>query len=139
MVGNEYIGVDAEYLKELEEKAKKVDYYKGIIDGINMVADRKKECDECPHAKCLYEADRKTESNSEKPNDCDYAVNPSGDAWECSCYQTTLCEHQKEDFNPDGTINIVECKDEPQTEEEYINNLPWVEVGNGEQTERSEE
>ena len=61
-------------------------------------------------------ADRKTEqSNSEKPNDCDYAVNPSGDAWECSCYQTTLCEHQKEDFNPDGTINIVECKTE-QTE-----------------------
>jgi hypothetical protein len=63
-------------------------------------------------------ADRKTEpSNSEKPNDCDYAENPSGDVWECSCYQTTICEHQKEDFNPDGTINIVECKTEPQTEE----------------------
>ena len=61
-------------------------------------------------------ADRKTENSSEKPNNCDYAENPSGDVWECSCYQTTLCEHQKEDFNPDGTINIVECKDEPQTE-----------------------
>ena len=24
---------------------------------------------------------------------------------------------------------------EPQTDEEYINNLPWTEVGNGEQTE----
>ena len=24
---------------------------------------------------------------------------------------------------------------EPQTDEEYINNLPWTEVGNGEQTD----
>ena len=33
----------------------------------------------------------------------------------------------------------VECKfepkDEPQTDEEYINSLPWTEVGNGEQTD----
>ena len=77
--------------------------------------------------KCLHmfyhhivRADRKTEpSDSEKPNDCDYAVNPSGDVWECSCYQTTLCEHQKEDFNPDGTINIVECKTEQTTSTPY--------------------
>ena len=36
-----FVYVDVNYLKELEEAAKKVDYYKGIIDGINMVADRK--------------------------------------------------------------------------------------------------
>ena len=28
-----------------------------------------------------------------------------------------------------------EKADEPQTDEEYINNLPWTEVGNGEQTD----
>lgn len=37
-----------------------------------------------------------------------------------------------------ATVDEDEPKTEPQTEEEYINNLPWVEVGNGEQTERSE-
>ena len=66
------------------------------------------------------EADRKTESDSEKPNDCDYAENPSGDVWECGCFLDTYCEHQIYDRNPDGTINIVECgyepKDEPQTD-----------------------
>ena len=65
-------------------------------------------------------ADRKTESNSEKPNNCEYAENPSGDVWECGCFLDTYCEHQIYDRNPDGTINIVECgyepKDEPQTD-----------------------
>ena len=49
----EFVYVDVDYLKELEEKAKKVDYYKGIIDGINMVIDRK------------------TENSSEIPNNCE--------------------------------------------------------------------
>ena len=57
---------------------------------------------------------------SEKPNNCEYVENPSGDAWECGCFLDTYCEHQIYDRNPDGTINIVECgyepKDEPQTE-----------------------
>lgn len=68
----------------------------------------------------LIEADRKTESSSEIPNNCEYAKNPSGDVWECGCFLDTYCEHQIYDRNPDGTINIVECgyepKDEPQTE-----------------------
>lgn len=34
-----WIYVDVDYLKELEEKAKKVDYYQGIIDGITMCKD----------------------------------------------------------------------------------------------------
>ena len=34
-----FVYVDANYLKELEETAKKVDYYKGIIDGIMMCKD----------------------------------------------------------------------------------------------------
>ena len=74
--------------------------------------------------------DRKTEpSNSEKPNnsldkdtnvrskpnDCKYAVNPSGDVWECGCCLEIFCEHQIYDRNPDGTLNIVECGFEPKT------------------------
>ena len=43
MTEQKFVYVDANYLKELEETAKKVDYYKGIIDGINMVIDRKTE------------------------------------------------------------------------------------------------
>ena len=77
--------------------------------------------DAVQNGKFIINDDRKIEpSNSEKPNDCDYAENPSGDVWECSCYQTTICEHQQEDYNPDGTINIVECKTEPQTEVETM-------------------
>ena len=60
------------------------------------------------------------ERDSEKPNNCEDAENPSGDVWECGCFLDTYCEHQIYDRNPDGTINIVECgyepKDEPQTE-----------------------
>ena len=43
MAEQNFVYVDANYLKELEETAKKVDYYKGIIDGINMVIDHKDE------------------------------------------------------------------------------------------------
>ena len=61
--------------------------------------------------------DRKTEPNSsEKPNNCEYAENPSGEVWECGCFLDTYCEHQIYDRNPDGTINIVECGYEPKTE-----------------------
>lgn len=42
---------------------------------------------------------------------CKYAVNPSGDVWECSCYVTMHCEEQEYDINPyDDTINVVLCK-----------------------------
>jgi hypothetical protein len=61
-------------------------------------------------------ADRKTENSSEKPNNCEYAENPSGDVWECGCFLDTYCEHQIYDRNPDGTINIVECGYEPKDE-----------------------
>lgn len=36
MSDQRWIYVDIDYLKELEEKAKKVDYCQGIIDGIMM-------------------------------------------------------------------------------------------------------
>lgn len=39
MTEHNYVYVDVNYLKELEEKAKKVDYYKGVIDGIMMCKD----------------------------------------------------------------------------------------------------
>ena len=62
------------------------------------------------------EALEQTESNSGKPNNCEYAENPSGDVWECGCFLDTYCEHQIYDRNPDGTINIVECGYEPKDE-----------------------
>ena len=61
-------------------------------------------------------ADRKDENCSEKPNNCEYAENSSGDVWECGCFLDTYCEHQIYDRNPDGTINIVECGYEPKDE-----------------------
>ena len=39
MTEHNYVQVDANNLKELEETAKKVDYYKGVIDGIMMCKD----------------------------------------------------------------------------------------------------
>lgn len=70
-----FVYVDVDYLKELEETAKKVDYYKGIIDGINMVADRKTEpqrgCDaDCNEdcAECAKETELwKAEQTEPKP------------------------------------------------------------------------
>ena len=29
--------------------------------------------------------------------------------WECSCWPKLGCEFQVKDYNPDGTVNIVEC------------------------------
>lgn len=75
MAEQNFVYVDVNYLKELEETAKKVDYYKGIIDGINMVIDRKTE---------------QTEPQTENPCDgcvCDdgkhlmYCMHCKGIAW----------------------------------------------------------
>ena len=78
MMEQNFVYVDANYLKELEETAKKVDYYKGIIDGINMVADRK------------------TENDSEIPNNC------------------KDCEHWND--TEDGCADRHGCKTETQTD-----------------------
>ena len=82
-------------------------------------------------------------SNSEKPNNCEYAENPSGDVWECGCFLDTYCEHQIYDRNPDGTINIVECgyepKDEPTISKmEQVDKDTNVRSKDEPQTERSE-
>lgn len=40
---------------------------------------------------------------------CKNAV-PDGDGgWECLAYRKCDCEHQKRDYNPDGTVNFVWC------------------------------
>ena len=39
---------------------------------------------------------------------CQYAVMGVG-GWECSGYPKVLCEFQVKDYNPDGTVNVVEC------------------------------
>ena len=110
-------------------------------------------------------ADRKTESNSEKPNNCEHITE---DGVTCAKYPACddcldnplnkvkgserlvkgsertdcdTCKHNKLEWYSevcDGCSKAhsnYEPKDEPQTDEEYINNLPWTEVGNGEQTD----
>lgn len=46
-------------------------------------------------------------TNSKKP--CKFAINPSGNCWECAVYRSTYCADQKFDRNPDGSVNIVIC------------------------------
>lgn len=43
----------------------------------------------------------------EKP--CEWAENPSGAVWECNAH-STQCAHKHADTNPDGSVNIFECK-----------------------------
>jgi hypothetical protein len=40
---------------------------------------------------------------------CKFAINPSGDCWECGVYRDTYCADQREDKNPDGSVNTVIC------------------------------
>lgn len=51
----------------------------------------------------------------EKP--CKFAVNNSGDVWECGCYRKTFCHEQQFDYNPDGSLNIIVCGYKPPKEE----------------------
>ena len=44
---------------------------------------------------------------AEKP--CKWAENPSGSVWECYC-RSVECVHKYEDTNPDGSVNLFECK-----------------------------
>lgn len=45
---------------------------------------------------------------------CKYAINPSGDCWECSAYKLIDCSAQKYDLNPDGSVNVVKCTAESE-------------------------
>lgn len=49
----------------------------------------------------------RSERMADRP--CKFAINTSGDCWECGCFLDTYCEHQIYDRNPDGTLNIVKC------------------------------
>ena len=59
------------------------------------------------------------------------------DCYNCKRYETEgeciECHYEPKD-EPTG-YNLSPVEDEPQTDEEYINSLPWTEVGNGEQTD----
>lgn len=69
MTEQKFVYVDVDYLKELEETAKKVDYYKGIMDGIMMCKDEPQTHDIRTNThECVKDTHDKTESNSEKPN-----------------------------------------------------------------------
>ena len=41
---------------------------------------------------------------------CKFAINPSGDCWECTCWRNTYCADQIFDINPDDTVNAVTCR-----------------------------
>ena len=58
------INVDAEHLEELEEKAKRHDFFEGYIKGIEVAFTFAEEL-----VKSISNC--KTESNSEKPNNCE--------------------------------------------------------------------
>ena len=49
---------------------------------------------------------------------CKFAVDNSGEVWECGVYHSTYCVEQHNDLNPDGSVNIVECMYDPDEEEE---------------------
>ena len=108
--------------------------------------------------------DRKTENCSEKPNNCDTCRHNKLEWYSEVC---DGCSKAHSNYEPkdeptiskmeqvDKDINVrsknepktqmktqksnlsFEKADEPQTDEEYINSLPWTEVGNGEQTDCS--
>ena len=67
MTEQNFVYVDTNYLKELEETAKKVDYYKGIIDGIMM-------CREEPQTHDIHtnthECVKDTHDKDEPQTDC---------------------------------------------------------------------
>ena len=65
------ISVDAEYLEELEEKAKKHDFFEGYIKGIEVAFAFAEEL-----VKDI--GNRKTENSSEKPNNSKVSEIPTG-------------------------------------------------------------
>lgn len=95
----------------------------------------------------MNEAEQTEPSNSEKPNNCDEPqtelVNDSpilvkdlvDDEFNPYDEECMRCKHLKLKCEFIPTYCKFESRDEPQTDEEYINSLPWTEVGNGEQTD----
>ena len=96
------------------------------------------ECSSCEHFKCTAD-EPQTECNG-----CKFVGTYDTEFPCANCSRKTKDyyandEPQTEvDWKDQMWAEAVEAsKDEPQTDEEYINSLPWTEVGNGEQTERS--
>lgn len=52
---------------------------------------------------------------------CKYAEDNNGDCYECRAYYERICEceFQYKDLNPDGSVNICECK-KHKKEKEFI-------------------
>ena len=64
-----FVYVDANYLKELEETAKKADYYKGIIDGIMMCREKPQTHDIRTNT---HECVKDTHDKTEPSTDCSW-------------------------------------------------------------------
>ena len=112
--------------------------------------------DAVQNGKFIISDDHKTENCSEKPNnslDKDTNVRSKEPKTELVNDSLILVKDLVDDeFNPYNeecmrckhlklkcefipTYCKFESRAEPQTDEEYINNLPWTEAGNGEQTD----
>ena len=99
---------EEERILTLEEKVARLQF--DVYAMQNKIA-FKEGCDECPHAKCLYEADRKTENSSEKPNNCEDLQDWKDRMWaEAIVTEPTISKMEQVDKD----IN-VRSKDEPQT------------------------
>ena len=103
------ISVDAEYLEELEEKAKRHDFFEGYIKGIEVAFAFAEEL-----VKNI--GNRKTENSSEKPNnycdDCLYTDTCDSKEFFYACTSKATISKMEQ---VDKDIN-VRSKDEPQTD-----------------------
>ena len=128
------ISVDAEYLEELEEKAKRHDFFEGYIKGIEVAFAFAEEL-----VKNI--GNRKTENSSEKPNNycddclytdtCDskeffYACTSKATISKMEQVETMSCQECKH-FHENAVMYLDQCdfcfkdckyepKDEPQTD-----------------------
>ena len=54
--------------------------------------------------------------NLKKP--CKHAIMGAG-GWECEVWKRIGCHNQVKDYNPDGTVNVVECTAADEAQREY--------------------
>lgn len=69
---------------------------------------------ECPHTRArMFEEEIFKLKEKLRMKICKYAEDRSGDVYECTAYYENIikdCEFCHLDLNPDGSINIAECK-----------------------------
>ena len=107
-----------------------IDEHPIVADWLVEIADRKTE----PTISKMeqVEDEPRTELVNDSPILVKDLVDDEFNPYDEECMR---CKHLKLKCEFIPTYCKFESRDEPQTDEEYINNLPWTEVGNGEQTD----